>query len=167
MVTFAFVYLVEQGHVRLAMGKTGRIIKRRHVLAERTSTAGGGLGGVEGQSLGATLAGTKKNDVPTIVWRLWSSDVPSPVGDVIQMGKAYLRTLGYFHEEERGGIGRLLGSKWVPDCDRILALREAATSVQGLVAAFRSRQPDLYGQLWKDVGKGISARQEAPDIDDD
>jgi hypothetical protein len=75
--------------------------------------------------------------------------------------------LGYYSEGERRGIAKILGTKLVPECDKILALRSQAERVREMVAAFRAEQPELYAQLWKDVAKGIGSRQESQDVDTD
>jgi len=167
MVLTAFVHLARQGHLTLTLSKKGRIIKRKFVLAARSGSPAGGFGGLEGQLMGVVRKDPKHNDVASVVWRLWSDDVTDPFGDVLHMGQAYLRGQGYFSEGERRGIAKILGKKLVPECDRILALQGEASLIQDMIAAFRAEQPELYVQLWKDVGKGIASRQEASDDDVD
>lgn len=167
MILTAFVHLARQGHLTLTLSKKGRIIKRKFVLAARSGSPAGGLGGLEGQLMGVVRKDSKHNDVASLVWRLWSDDVSDPFGDVIHMSQAYLQRQGYFSEGERRGIARILGKKLVPECDRILALQGEVSLMQGMIAAFRAEQPELYAQLWKDVGKGIASRQEVSDDDAD
>jgi len=166
IVTFALVYLAESGEVRLTVGKTGRLIKRTHVFAERAG-AGQVSGGLEEQILGGIRPTLEDNDVPSVVWRLWRSDVTSPVGDVIRWAKTYLQQMGYFEEEQRRGIGRLLGAKLVPNCDAILPLEGEVEALRRIVQRFTQGQLQIYSQLWSDVSKGISSRQESQDVDMD
>jgi hypothetical protein len=167
MLTTAFVYLVQREVVRLAVGSRGRILKKKVVLATPSGGSAADLSGLEGQLLDSIRRDAKDSDVPTVVWRLWRSDVTDPFSDVIRMGRQYLLELGYYSEGERRGIAKILGTKLVPECDKILALRSQAERVREMVAAFRAEQPELYAQLWKDVAKGIGSRQESQDVDTD
>jgi hypothetical protein len=167
MLMTAFVHLLQRQRVRLTLESKGRILKKRFVLASLASGSGAGFDGFEGQILGSIQQDAKHNDVPTVVWRLWRSDVTDPFSDVIRMGRQYLLELGYYTEGERRGIAKILGAKLVPKCDKILALRAEADAVRDMVVAFRAEQPELYEQLWKDVAKGISSRQESQDVDMD
>jgi hypothetical protein len=167
MLTTALIHLVRRGVVRLSLDSKGRILKKRFVLATLTNESAANLGGLEGQILGSIRHDAKHNDVPTVVWRLWSADVTDPFSDVIRMGRQYLLELGYYSEGERRGIAKILGTKLVPECDRILALQAEADAVRDMLAAFRAEQPEVYEQLWKDVAKGISSRQEQQDVDVD
>jgi len=167
MLTTALIHLVSRGLVRLSLESKGRILKKRFVLATLASGSAANLDGLEGQILGSIHHDAKHNDVPTVIWRLWTADVTDPFSDVIRMGRQYLLELGYYSEGERRGIAKILGTKLVPECDKILALQGEADGVHDMVAAFRAKQGDLYEQLWKDVAKGISSRQEAQDVDVD
>jgi hypothetical protein len=167
MIMTAFVHLVRQQWVRLTVESKGRILKKKFVLATLVGGPAADLSGLESQILGSVRQNGKHNDVPTVVWRLWSSDVTDPFSDVIRMGRQYLLELGYYSEGERRGIAKILGTKLVPECDRILALRAEADGVRDMVAAFRAEQPQVYEQLWKDVAKGIGSRQESQDVDMD
>jgi hypothetical protein len=166
IITFSLVYLADSGELRLTTGKTGRLIKRTHVFADRAG-AGQVSGGLEEQILGAFRPAHGDNDVPSVVWRLWRSDAASPVGDVIRWAKTYLQQMGYFVEEQRKGIGRLLGAKLVPDCSAILPLESEVGALRGIVQRFSQGEPEIFAQLWSDVSKGISSRQESQDVDMD
>jgi hypothetical protein len=167
MVVSAFVFLAEQGHLVLAVQTTGRLVKRRFVQATRSSSPADSLSGLESQLASCVGMDPKRNDVPSVVWRLWRNDIHDPFGDVINMGKAHLRALGCFHEGQRRGVARILGKQLVPDCERILALRGQVRVVHEMLATFRGAQAALYAQLWKDVEKGIASRQEQQDVDTD
>jgi len=167
MVVTAFAYLARRQLLGLSLETKGRILKKRFVLATPTGGLGPDLPGLEGEILASIHRDAKGNDVPTVVWRLWRSDVTDPFSDVIRRGREYLLQLGLYAEGERRGIAKILGAKLVPECDKILALRSEAEHVREMVADFRTAQSELYVQLWKDVAKGIGSRQESQDVDMD
>ena len=163
----AFADLVRKGHLRLSVQIKGRIIKSKSVLATVVGTPVGGFAGLEGQLLGNLRRNSNDDDVPSVVARLWRSKVDDPFNEVIQMAQACLLQQGYFVEEQRQGLGRLLGKKLVPQCDKISALQTQAGALYDMVAAFHSGQPEVYAQLWNDVAKGIASRQEKVEVDTD
>jgi hypothetical protein len=163
----AFADLVRKGHLSLIMHTKGRIIKSKCVLASLASTPAGALAGLEGQLLGNLRGNSNEDDAPSVVARLWRSDVNDPFGKVIQMAQTYLLQQGYIVEEERQGLGKLLGKKRTPQCEGILGLQPQTATLYDLVASFRSGQPEVYAQLWKDVAKGIDSRQERVEVDPD
>jgi len=161
----AFVYWTEQGCLQLSTSTKGLLIKSKYVLARRTAKAAPRLEGLESQVL-ASVTGREKGDgVGSIVERVLHKDYVDPWGAVIREVQRYLLGLGYYAEAERRGVGKLLGKELVPRCDRITSLQSEAGGVHDLLARFRSSQADLYPQLWKDVGAGITSRQETPDND--
>ena len=167
MLVAGFALLRKTSQLSLAMGKTGRILKRRCVHATPTAQGIVQAGGLEAQILAKVSGNLKRDDVASIVWRLWRADSGDPWGDVIRWGQEYLIAQGYFVEEERRGIGKLLGRKRIPRCERVLALLPEAEVLRAMLVAFRASEPEVYEQLWKDVRKGVGSRQEQQDVDFD
>ena len=167
MLVAGFAFLRKGGHLRLALGKTGRLIKRRCVHVTSAGSGVGFGGGLESQLLANVSGKLKKDDVASIVWRLWNGDSADPFGDMIRWAQEYLIAEGYFLLEERRGIGKLLGKKRIAQCERILTLQPEADVLRAMLMALRASEPEVYQQLWKDVGKGIASRQEQQDVDFD
>ncbi len=84
---------------------------------------------------------------------------PQSWGRIIKWVREYLLHEGYFTEEERDGIAKLLGKKLVPQCGRIVALEREARQLREMMAAFQAHQSELYTQLWKGVALGIASRR--------
>lgn len=167
IVVAGFCFLRKAGHLQLAPGKTGRILKKKCVHVTSAGSGVGFGGGLEPQLLANVSGKLKKDDVASIVWRLWNGDSAHPFDDVIRWAQEYLIVEGYFYLEERRGIGKLLGKKRLPHCERVLTLQREADALRAMLMAFRASEPEMYQQLWKDVGKGIASRQEQQDIDFD
>lgn len=167
MVVAGLSFLRKAGHLQLAPGKTGRILKRKCVHVTSASSGVGFGDGLESQLLARVSGKLKNDDVASVVWRLWNGDSTDPFGDVIRWAQEYLIAEGYFHLEERRGIGKLLGKKRLPHCERVLPLQQEADVLRAMLMAFRAAEPEMYQQLWKDVGKGIASRQEQQDVDFD
>lgn len=160
-----FVYLAKEDCLRLSIGSRGFLVKSKCVLVARTPCSTGRQNGLEEQIL-ANLTGKAKDDcVNPIVQRVLRKDSVDPWGAVIREVQRYLLGLGYYAERERQGVGKLLGKELVPQCDKILALQAEVSKAHDMLASFRSAQGELYVQLWKDAGAGITARQETPDVD--
>ena len=168
MLVAAFVHLAEEGYLKLTLGTKGRILKSKAVFAalspERPSQ---GLHGLEAQIANSVTGKQKKDDVGSIVRRLWDADSSDPWRDIIGRAQRYLLSQGYFAEEKRRGVARLLGKKLVPQCERIVPLEGEARQLREMMAAFQAAQPELYKRLWKGVADGIRSRQERPDVDID
>jgi hypothetical protein len=163
----AFADLVRKGNLKLNVQTKGRIIKSKSVLATAAGTPVGSLAGLEAQLLGNLRRNQNDDDVPSVVARLWSHKVDDPFNEVMDMARTYLEGQGYFVEEKRQGLSKLLGKKLVPQCDKILALQGQAGPLYDMVAAFRSTQPEVYAQLWNDISKGIASQQEKVEADFD
>jgi hypothetical protein len=165
ILTTACVYWAKQECVHLSLGTKGLLVKSRYVLVARTTKPAARLNGHEGLFL-AAISGKERDDgVASIVHRLLRQDSIDPWGRVIKETQRYLVGLGYFAEVDRKGIGKILGKELIPQCDAILSLQPQVGLVRDLLAAFRSAQGELYGQIWKDIGSGITSRQETPDND--
>ncbi len=167
MLVSAFVYLARQGRLGLDVRTKGRIIKSKFVLVTASGGPAGPFASHEAQILGSIRGDPKNNGVRSIVWRLWGADVGDPWGDLIRDSQRYLLGLGYFVDQERRGIAKIMGKKLMPNCERTLTLRPEATPLRNMLAAFRAEQPELYERLWKEVAAGIASRQESPDVDFD
>ena len=167
MLVAGFAHLRKSGHLRLAVGKRGRIIKSPCIHVTLAAQASGYPGWLEGRILANVSGNLKKDDVRSIVWRLLGADSGDPWTDVIGQAQAYLLDQGYYMEEDRRRLGKLLGKKRVPLCERILGLQQEVGALRAMLSAFRMSESDTYEQLWKDVGKGIASRQEQPDVDYD
>jgi len=164
----AIVYLAKRNQLSLEVHTKGRIIKSKFVLVTPLGQfSNSSDDSFEGQILASISDNPKYNDVRSIVWRLWSADSASPWSDVIQRCQKYLLGQGYFSEQERHGIAKIMGKKLVPQCEKILPLQAEADALRNVLADFRAANRELYERLWKDVGKGIASRQEQEDIDMD
>ena len=161
----ACVHWVREGCLDLTVGTRGMLVKSRYVQATRTTKAARRLDGLEALLLASVAVREKDNGVASIVNRLLRKDSVDPWGRVIQEVQRYLLGLGYYSEVQRKGLGKLLGKELVPQCDRIMPLQGHVGQVRDLLSGFRSSETELYGQLWKDVGAGITSRQETPDND--
>lgn len=160
----ACVYWSKQGCLQFSLGTKG-LLKSRYVLARRTTQAAPRLEGLESQVL-ANVTGRDKDDgVASIVERVLRKDHVDPWGAVIREVQRYLLVPGYYAEAERRGVGKLLGKELVPQCDKIATLQGQVAGVRAMLEEFRSAQSELYSQLWKDVGAGITRRQETPEND--
>ncbi|MBC7234102.1 MAG: hypothetical protein H5T68_12765 [Chloroflexi bacterium] len=162
MLVAAFVHLANEGVLGLALSTKGMLVKSKFVLATRGSGQASHSGGLEG-GIVANLTG--KEGVGVTVARVLGGESADPWQEVIRRARRYLVEKGYFAEEERHGIGKLLGKQLVPQCEKIAALQGEAEQVKAMLNAFRANQPALYEQLWKDVAGGIASRQEKPDMD--
>lgn len=161
----AFVHLAEESHLKLTLGKKGRILKSKAAFAALSSERPGqDVGGLEGQVVNNITGNQKKNDVGSIVSRLLGTNCPDPWGAIIGEARTYLVSEGYFVEEERRGMAKLRGKKLIPKCERIATLEGKAQQLREMMATFQARQPELYRQLWKGAASGIASRQEAPDV---
>ncbi len=166
MLVAALIHLSEEDHLELIPGKKGHILKSRAVfVALSTEQSVQGPGSLEEQIVSNITGKNKKDDVSSIVWRLLSKDWPNPWSHIIKQTQGYLLKVGYFAEEKRHGLGRLRGKKLVPQCERIATLEKEARQLGKMMAAFQSRQSDLYKQLWKGVTSGIASRQQTADGD--
>jgi hypothetical protein len=160
----ACVYWAEQGCLQFSLGTKG-LLKSRYVLTRRTTKAAPRLEGLESQVL-ANVTGREKGDgVASVVERVLRKDHVDPWGAVIREVQHYLVVPGYYAEAERRGVGKLLGKELVPQCDKIATLQGDVAGVHSMLEGFRSAQSELYSQLWKDVGAGITSRQETPEND--
>ncbi len=159
MVTAAFLHLAEEGNLILTLGTTGRILKSKTVFAAfRSRRPGQYLGGLEGEIVSNMSGFQMKNDVKHIVERLLGRHWSDPWREIIRRARRYLLYKGYFAEEERHGIAKLLGKKLIPQCGRILALEKEAWQLGKMMAAFQASQSELYERLWKCVEGGIASR---------
>lgn len=165
MLAAGFVHLAEEGHLKLTLGRKGRIFKSKAVFATLSpQQPSQGLGGLEGQ-IGSSITGNQKeDDIHSIVRRLVGADSSNPWDDIIGKARGHLLREGYFAEEEQHGITKRHRKKLIPQCEKIAALEGEARQLREMMATFQARQPELYKQLWKDVAAGIASRRETPDI---
>lgn len=165
MLAAAFVYLAEEGHLKLILGTKGRILKSKVAFAALSSEQPGqGLGGLEGQIVNNITGNQKEDEVGPIVSRLLGKDWSDPWGHIIGEVRGYLLGEGYFAEEEQRGITKRRRKKLIPQCGRIAALEGEARQLREMMATFQARQPELYKQLWKGVAAAIASCQETPDV---
>ncbi len=92
-------------------------------------------------------------------------DRADPWEEIIKQTRKYLLAEGYFVQEKRRRIARLLGKKLIPQCGRIAPLEGEARQLKEMMATFQGRQPELYQKLCKGVAAGIASRQERADAD--
>lgn len=161
----AFAYWVRAGCLRLGIETKGLLIKSKYVTVSRTPTPATRSDGLEAQLLTYLTGRAKDDSTAGIVARWLRKDSIDPWGAVIHEVQRYLASQGYFVESERKGLGKLLGKELQPQCDKIASLQGQVNPVRDLLSALRTAQPDVSTQLWKDIGSGITGRQETPDSD--
>ena len=166
--TAALVHLAEEGHLKLTLDTKRRIFKSSTVFAALSSKKPApDPSSMEGQIVNNIARKQKKNDVCSLVRRLLDMDRADPWQEIIRQTRKYLLVEGYFVQEKRHGIARLLDKKLIPQCGRIAPLEGEARQLKEMMATFQRRQPELYQKLYKGVAAGIASRQERADADYD
>lgn len=115
MLVAAFVYLAEEGYLRLTLDTKRFIFKFKTVfvaLRSKQSIPYPG-GSLEARIVSNITGNQKKDDVPSIIWRLLGRDSNFPWRHIIKRAPRYLLDHGYFVEEERHGVAKLFGKKMV------------------------------------------------------
>lgn len=165
----AFASLAQGGQLSLALGqKKTLLFKSSAVFVTLNRREALELGGLEAGILRALTGDPKRDSVEEVVGRAIGEESIDPWGAAIDQARGHLLQLGYFVEEERGGLGRLVpGRKLLPQCERIAALQGHVPTVQALLAGLSSRDPALNKQLGDDIKKGITSRYKTREIDAD
>ncbi len=169
MLRAAFASLEKEGRIGLSLGQKKTLIFKSNAVFV---TLGRGdaytAGGLEAGILGALTGDSGRDTVDEVVGRLIGEECPDPWEAVIEEAKNDLLRLGYFTEEGRRGLGKLIpGRTLVPRCDRIVVLQAHIPMVQGLLKGLDDGNPALGRQLGEDIKKGITSRYQTRDIDAD
>jgi len=163
----AFASLQSGGALSLKLGqrrrllfKTGAVFVALNRREERV--------GVEGRIIASIMGDPAKDCVEDIVARVIGEECADPWGAVMDAAREHLFGLGYFREERRSGLGRLVsGCKLLADCERINTLRGQVPAVQTLLRELSRRDPALDKQLLEDIKKGITSRYQTREIEVD
>ena len=160
--TAAFIGLAQEGYARLHIDqRRGTLGLRKHkaVFLHPLEGVGTPRSGFEGRILGLLSDRQGLNNVVDILKRL-VSESEDPWAEVIWRVSEGLLEQGYFVEAERGRVAEfVLGSKVLPDCQRIAALQGQVEPVRNMIVSFRIANPRIYAQLMKDVRVAIQARK--------
>jgi hypothetical protein len=125
-------------------------------------------GGLEGRIVEAFTGDPSRDCVEEIVARAVGEECADPWGAVVDAVREHLLGLGYFTEEGRSGLGRLVpGRKLLPNCQRINTLQGQVPAVQTLLREFSSRDAALDKQLGEDIKKGITSRYAIREVEAD
>jgi hypothetical protein len=152
-VAAAFIALAQGGHARLYIGnrrQTLGLTKHKSVFLEPLER-GTIPTGLEGRIVACLRDRKVQNNTFNIVKRLVARSRQVPWSPIIGLIRAELVEQGHF-VAGRGKIGELfLGKKHVPDCQRIATLQRQVEPVRNMIESFRQANPEIYGQLVKDI----------------
>jgi hypothetical protein len=169
MLRAAFASLKKEGRIGLSLGqKKTLIFKSNAIFVTLRRGDAYTAGGLEAGIFGALTGDAGKDTVDEVSGRMISEECPDPWGAVIEKAKDDLLRLGYFTEEGRRGLGKIIiGRAFVPRCDRIVVLQAHIPMVQGLLNGLDDGNHALGRQLGEDIKKGITSRYQTRDIDAD
>jgi hypothetical protein len=140
----AFITLATIGWVKLFLGKrSGRLGmgSRRAVLVE-PKAIGANRRGLEGHIAAQVATQRGPQSAVDIVRALRKPSITQHVFEE-------LLAIGCY--SERGKLAQLFAEKWVPNCQRILALEAYVQSVKGMIDSFRQANSEVYHQLHQDM----------------
>jgi len=165
----AFASLAQDGCLSLSLGqKKILLFKASAVFVTINRREARESGGLEAGILEVLTGDPRRDSVEEGVGRAIGEESVDPWGAVIDQTREHLLRLGYFVEEERSGLGRLVpGRKLLPQCERIMALQGNVPTVLALLEGLSSRDPTLNKQLGEDTKKGITSRYKTREIDAD
>lgn len=168
----ALLALEANGVVRLELAQRKRLLglaSQQTVAVVRLGSAA--PGGLEAAILAYLDADPARNDVAELLGRHLGQEMPDPWGHMTALVKRDLVARGFLHEDRqaRSGLGRLLGDKVTVSAvrERIAPLAPVVPRVKALLADAQARRPQMMAQLWKDLRKGYSSREEKPESDSD
>jgi len=166
----AFASLAQQGNLELKAGKKRRLMlfSSDVPLAKALTSPEGQRGQLERMILGRAGGGR----VYDIVRGIIGKDLRNPWAHIISLVRSDLVEEGYFRaeQEERRGIGRLLGAKTTITAlpERIAPLEGEADRLKGMLSAFQVQEARLYSMLQKEVTSGVKSRvYQEPETDAD
>jgi len=168
MLRAAFAHLEKEGSISLTIGQKKTLIFKSDAVFVTLKRCEATAGGIEAGIIEAVTGDAKKDSVDEVVGRLIGEERIDPWGAVIEQAKEHLLSLGYFAEEGRSGLGKLIpGRTLTPRCDRIATLRGHVPAVQALLRDLNSRDSALNRRLGEDIKNGITSRYQTRDIEAD
>ncbi|HOR01375.1 MAG TPA: hypothetical protein PLJ35_21390 [Anaerolineae bacterium] len=168
----ALLALNAEGCVRLDLAQRKRFLGLGQAQMVAVTPLGRPApGGLEAAIVACLTPDPTRNGVADVLSRHIGQDMADPWGHITAAVKVDLAARGFLREqrEARQGLGRVFGDKvtLIPAPERIATVTNLPGMIRGLLANMQARQPQLAGQLWKDMRQGFQSRVEQQDSSSD
>ena len=168
MLRAAFAHLEREGSIGLVLGQKKALIFKSEAVFVTLERRDAAVGGIEGGIVEAVTGDSQRDSLDEVVRRLIGEECIDPWSAVIEQAKKHLLSIGYFAEEERSGLTKLIpGKALTPICERVAQLRVHVPAIQALLRDLATRDPALNSRLGEDVKKGITSCYQTRDIEVD